>query len=259
MTEKEFFKAMEAGKLMSADVLPKLTKQMAKVARENGALEKAMQSVNSEQQRFYTSLTLAKKELFEGGFGEGMADLFGSLSISLTNMMPALRLFGGVMKGALAVVTSAVQIALSPFEAFSALIKGLDLKGIGSVVGATGTLALLALRFSALRNLILGVNFALLATVKRLVMLAAPLLIIEDVLAHLSGKDTYTTDFTQKFSRSSILSADMNKRIDGVLRSIQRSSVDVNVNTTGVKELVEVTVNNQDQSSRANALAQLGG
>ena len=60
MTTKEFMKAMESGQLMSDEVLPKLAIQMKKVANTNGALAEAQQSVNAQQQRFLTQLTLTK-------------------------------------------------------------------------------------------------------------------------------------------------------------------------------------------------------
>jgi hypothetical protein len=259
MTEKEFFKAMEAGSLMTADVLPKLTKQMKMVARENGALDKAMQSVNSEQQRFNTNMALAKKEIFDGGFGEGMADFFGSLSSTIKNSLPALRFFGAMVKGMLSMVTSAIQIVLTPLELLSKLFQSFDLKGLGSVIGAGGSLFLLAWHFKAIRNLVLGLNSALLVTMQRVLMVATPLLALEDLAAAYLGKDSLTGRVSDTISRDNILSSSMNNRINDLLKSINPNRMDININTQGVENLIDVKVGNSDSNTRANALAQLGG
>jgi hypothetical protein len=114
MTEREFFKAMEAGQLMTSEVLPKLTKRMREVARENGALDKAMQSVNSEQQRFNTQLALAKKEFFDGGFGEAMAHTFRIMTefLKTTDIKAFGAFFGGVIRG----VADSLQLLTLPIK-----------------------------------------------------------------------------------------------------------------------------------------------
>ena len=176
-------------------------------------------------------------------------------------MMPALRLFGGIMKGTLAVVTSAIQIALSPLELFSSILKGFDMKGMGTIIGAGGTLFLLATRFHAIRNAIMGVNAALLVTIRRIMFMVAPLLAVEDMIANFTGKDSLSgrveKSMTPEWLRNSTLTKAAKYSTGNALG--MRNLVEIVVNTVGLQYLVNVTVDNKDQSSRANALSQLGG
>lgn len=148
MTEQEFFKAMESGKLLSKDVLPKLSKQMKIVANTNGALAQAMKSVNSEQQRFNTALALAKQEFFDGGFGQAMAETFKMMSTFLktTDFKAFGALFGGTIQG----MVDSLNILILPLKGLINLFGLFFGENASKWVGYALGVGLVALKVTAL-------------------------------------------------------------------------------------------------------------
>ena len=90
---QDFFKAVEAGKLKSKDVLPKFAEEMKKMAREGGALDAVMNKTRAQMGRFFNTLTEAKDTIFQGGMDEGLGYMFGSLADSLERLAPAAKAF----------------------------------------------------------------------------------------------------------------------------------------------------------------------
>lgn len=139
ISEKEMFKQMDQGKILAQDVLPKVAKQYAKVARENGALGKATEKVNSHYQRFLSALTQAKVDFFEGGFGQQMAEVFKIMSqfLKTTDFRAMGALFGGMIRG----MTEALNILLLPLKSMLnlfGLIFGEDgAKWAGYILGVS--------------------------------------------------------------------------------------------------------------------------
>ncbi len=181
--EKSFFKAVEAGKILSKDVLPKFAEELKKMARANGALAKVTEKTRAETNRFFNQLYLFQTKIFEGGYGEGLAYMFGNLADSLKNLQPLAKTLGRVIQGVMSTATAAAKVLITPLELLSKLFEGLGIEDskIWAVVGATGSLALLAARFEFIRKILTGVNTALLITLKRIAALVAVPLILEDV------------------------------------------------------------------------------
>jgi hypothetical protein len=148
MSEAEMFKQMEQGKILAEDVLPKVAKEYARVARQNGALESAQQKVNSQFQRFLNALTMAKVNFFEGGFGEGMAKSFNIMAEFLKTT--DVRAFGAAFGGMISGITYGLDVLLSPVKvlinAFSMLFGTDGAKMAGYALGV----GLLVMKVAAL-------------------------------------------------------------------------------------------------------------
>ena len=184
---------METGQLMSAEVMPKLTKRMSEFVRENGALGKSMQTVNAEQGRFQTALTGGKEALFKGGMGEGMAYFFKTSATFLGEMQPLLKWLGGFIKGVIASVTGLAQILAVPLNILSDMAKMFGGTGdFAAAVGATGVLTLIAARFGLIGKFVLGINMSLIMMMGNLVKILTPLLLIEDIYTSMSGGKSVT-------------------------------------------------------------------
>lgn len=102
VTEGEFLKMMETGKLTAVDVLPKVTVELRKAARANGALDQALKSVSVTEGQFITQTQKAGDKIFKSGFGEGLSELYMTLTSILKDAGPQLekigKIFGTVFK-----------------------------------------------------------------------------------------------------------------------------------------------------------------
>lgn len=199
-SEKDFFKAVEAGKIMASEVMPKFADELKKVARTNGALEATTKKTRAEMQRFFNQLTYAKDEIFQGGMDDGLSYMFSTLSDTLENLKPVAKALGGIFKGAVSALSGAFKLLVAPIEIVVQSIAGLwgmlGLGGAGNkvweIVGAGGILVLLASRFAFIRNAVFGVNVQLLGMLANLARIAIPLLVIEDVWGSIQGKKSVT-------------------------------------------------------------------
>lgn len=198
MTEAEMFKQMELGKVLAEDVLPAVGREFSRVARQNGALDAATEKVNSQLQRFLNTILAAKLVFFQSGFGQGMSDFFRDMSVSIKNNLPLIRLFGSMMQGAMAMLTGALQMVLTPFEAFSSLMKDLAPERMGNIIGAGGTLFLMTMWFHKVASAVGLLNASLLVTLRRMAILAAPLLAVEDVIGGFLGKETGASELGKR-------------------------------------------------------------
>jgi hypothetical protein len=199
-SEKDFFKAVEAGKIMASEVMPKFADELKKVARTNGALEATTKKTRAEMQRFFNQLTYAKDEIFKGGMDDGLSYMFSKFSDSLETLKPLAKALGGLFKGAISVLTAAIKLAITPIEILTDVVStlwgalGADTFGIGgkmwAVIGAGGTLAILAAKFKVIQHVIGGANVTLLALMRNIARLALIPLAVEDAYGFAKGKDS---------------------------------------------------------------------
>jgi hypothetical protein len=71
---------MEAGELLSKDILPLVGKHMAAAARKGGALEKMLVSNGVAMRRLTQTWQNFQNEFFKGGFGTALTDTFNTLA-----------------------------------------------------------------------------------------------------------------------------------------------------------------------------------
>ena len=256
---QDFFKAVEAGKLKSKDVLPKFAEEMKKMAREGGALDAVMNKTRAQMGRFFNTLTEAKDTIFQGGMDEGLGYMFGSLADSLERLAPAAKAFGGIFKGVISLLTGALKLILAPLEvvvdAVSSLwstLGGTDnmSKKVWAVIGAGGTLALLVTRFKVIQNVIGAVNVGLLAMLGNLARIAIPLLAIEDVYGSLQGKASMT-GAGGSFSASNVLGSWASWMDKPISSYFSDTKVVVEVKGEEAAKFINATVSKQQQSQTA--------
>lgn len=202
--EKDFFKAIEAGKILTKDVLPKFSQELKKLSREGGALDKTMQSTPAQFQRFMTALTEAKLAFYDNGMNEGLAYFFKEFTTIIQELNPAIVAFGKIFQGVAIILTAAFKVIAIPlqfiidlFGSFDTLLKELGATdGTGTLwkmVGAGGVLVLMATRFSFITKAVWALNAALATTLLRLAPFIAAYAALEDVFIYMKHGDNANT------------------------------------------------------------------
>ena len=115
---------MENGELLAADVLPKVAKEMKKVAAVG--LEDKLDTLRVAQGQFFNELQKAGDTIFQGGFADSLKELFFTVGEFLKENEHALKSLGKVF-GLLFNLINIVAKALLPI--------------IGTVTSVAGTLA----------------------------------------------------------------------------------------------------------------------
>lgn len=85
---------MEQGTIVSAEVLPKVAKEMAKAARSGGALAAALKTVRVQEGNFNTQLQKSQDTIFNSGYGEGLASFYKRMVDVLKRLDPMLKVVG---------------------------------------------------------------------------------------------------------------------------------------------------------------------
>lgn len=99
MTEKQFDLAQKKGQLDPAKLLPIMSANLAKLAQESGAYEKALNTSATAQQRFKNELKLLSDEILQGGLDQGLNNLFNGLSDLIKITKEAIVWMKGFKKG----------------------------------------------------------------------------------------------------------------------------------------------------------------
>ncbi|CAI2029266.1 tape measure protein [Serratia marcescens] len=94
LTTKDLFKMMEEGKLMSKDILPAVADEFKALARNGGALDKAVNSNRASFQRLKTAMQASMGEFFDGGFGSALTNAFDTISAALNNNADTFKFWG---------------------------------------------------------------------------------------------------------------------------------------------------------------------
>lgn len=271
MTTKEFMKAMESGQLMSDEVLPKLAIQMKKVANTNGALAEAQQSVNAQQQRFLTQLTLTKKAMFEGGFGKSMADAFKIMADFMKDNKEGFSAIGSTIGGAIKAIVSALNIALQPImllvKAFNGMFGDAGAKVLGTVIAVTAMSKAVSAMAAAFALANLGF-MTLVRNIAKYGLITTAVLGLEDLYVGTHGGRAVSSNLgiAQWFNDAAntklgqiITSPIRTMRTIGAGNNPFALSVDVNVNDGEFAKAVDVKVRQASEDSIANTAAKLGG
>ena len=75
----EMKQMMKDGKLIAKDILPTLGDEMAKIARNGGALKEALLGLAVAESRMKTSFDNMLANIYQGGLSEGLSDLYKTL------------------------------------------------------------------------------------------------------------------------------------------------------------------------------------
>lgn len=191
-----FGKAMEAGEIKFTDKLAKdFAEGLSKAANANGALAAVTKKTRAEMERFFATLTTAKMTIFGNGADEGLSYMFSSLSQVLEDFAPVAKGVGAAFKGMASTLSGALRLILAPLNLVTDLLVGLDIsKGTSSflwnIVGATGGLAMLAMGFNKVAVAIGLANQGLLVMMARLLILAGPLMVAQDLIGGKMGQNS---------------------------------------------------------------------
>ncbi|HIF6676802.1 TPA: tape measure protein [Serratia marcescens] len=96
LTEKDLFKMMEQGQLLAKDILPAVGEEFKALARNGGALDKAVNSNRASFQRLKTAMQNSMGQFFDGGFGSALTTAFDTISAALNNNADTFKLWGGI-------------------------------------------------------------------------------------------------------------------------------------------------------------------
>lgn len=99
MTEKQFEMAQKKGQLDPSKLLPIMSANLAKLAQESGAYEKALATSATAQQRFKNELKLLSDEILQGGLDQGLKNLFNSLTDLIKITKDTIQWMKGFKKG----------------------------------------------------------------------------------------------------------------------------------------------------------------
>ncbi len=123
LTEAELFKQMETGKVLAAETLPKVAKAYREAAKEGGAYELALKGLRVAEGRMLTDAQRAGKNIFQGGFSEGMAKMYESITDMLKSSGPQLKKLGRIFGDVFSIIGRAIDV-VTPI--LSVLIDHLD-------------------------------------------------------------------------------------------------------------------------------------
>ncbi len=118
LTEAELFKQMETGKVLAAETLPKVAKAYRDAAKEGGAYELALKGLRVAEGRMLTDAQRAGKNIFQGGFSEGMAKMYESITNMLKSSEPQLKKLGKVFGMVFEAIAKAIDIVTPVLKLF---------------------------------------------------------------------------------------------------------------------------------------------
>ncbi|CAI2019497.1 tape measure domain [Serratia quinivorans] len=96
LTEGEFANQVGEGKVLAKTILPQVGKEFKALARNGGALDKAIKSNRASFQRLQTAMQASMGQFFEGGFGNAVTNAFDTISAALNNNADTFKYWGDI-------------------------------------------------------------------------------------------------------------------------------------------------------------------
>ncbi len=94
LTEGQFADLVGEGKVLASKILPQVGKEFAALARNGGALDKAVNSNRASFQRLQTAMQNSMGQFFDGGFGSALTNAFDTISAALNNNADSFKFWG---------------------------------------------------------------------------------------------------------------------------------------------------------------------
>ncbi len=269
---------MKRGKALPDKILPAFSKVAKEFARNNGALEKSLKTNRIALNRLTTEFKDLQNIFFKSGFGEGLTALFNNLALSLKDLNPAAKVFGKIFSGAIKAISFAIRTGASILGGFFTLAEKLFGTAFGEWFGAAGATALgvlvigkLATAFKGMAASIALTNAGLLVMMRRLALILAPALALEDILAANTGKksliggDPISQEALSK-GRKEIYGFDKKSYVDYIMSKFQGSGsnggntvqVDVNLKSDMLEAEVSNHIDKKNQESINQQLLSVG-
>lgn len=119
-------KAMRDGKLLASEVLPKLGRELRKVAQENDALNRVLNTSRVAENRLTTAMQKFMNVIFTSGFGEALTQFFNEATKGFQDLEGLGKAIGVVFKGVTKTLTIALNIIATPLKLISGLFTVLN-------------------------------------------------------------------------------------------------------------------------------------
>lgn len=262
---------MENGELLAADVLPKVAKEMKKVAAVG--LEDKLDSLRVAQGQFFNQLEKTGNFIFEGSFSDGLKDLFQSLTEGLKDSEAGLEGLSEVFKAVFNLIRNGAEILIPVLntlftvlgkaaEVFNAVFDsdlGKILLGMAGLAMAIKKIITLTKAWEAATKSAMIAN--LLAAIPPKVLIGAAVVaggaaLTEDVAKGIAGNKnsaSYQIANNPMVAGASGVMGGMASGFTSLFRDKQEKPVNVEVSIDGVKQAMndvsENAVNKAWQSS----------
>lgn len=155
----ELMNLMQKGELLAKDILPLVSKELATAARKNGALSAQMNSNRVALERLTQTWQVWQAEIFDGGFGEAMTNLFNTFSKILHTSTGSSSAIGKFAKGFIDNLTEVVAVVHDVFFLIGLMIDeslanlGLKKKDIDKFWDISGSIASWLVLYLVVRRL----------------------------------------------------------------------------------------------------------
>jgi len=198
LSTEELFKQMEAGKLLSADVLPKVAKELRRTANSGGALEMRMKSMRVAQGRFFKQVESGADTIFTAGFDVGGGEMFNEMADQLDKSSSGMKGMGKVFQGVFKTIGSAAQFLIPILDSLFYVLGGITDALVELFQHKTGQIVggIVAVRVAVMSlNGALGTTSGLLAGILRTMLtIVAPIVAafayIDEVMAKFDSSRT---------------------------------------------------------------------
>lgn len=163
---------MQKGKLDPKKVLPEMARIMEKLAEENGAYAKALESTRVAQGRMNRQFERSVRIFADGGFDKGIRSFFQTMADGMQKGAPLIKALGAAFDFLIRPINALVLIGGKLGEQWDNIAKVFGLTGDQLAILAT-VAGIAALPFGALAIAIAGVALA-----------------VEDVMMYMAGGDS---------------------------------------------------------------------
>ena len=249
VTSQGLSQMMENGELIAEEVLPKVGKAFAELAREGGSLKAALKNARVAQGQFTIGMQEAVDNVFKSGFGQGLTELFQTLTSNMEESEYGIKKLGKVFELIFKSLAKASDILMPILDAVFSVIGGisevvLDIfsNKIGAILGGTAAMAAGLWKVNAAA---LALNTNLTLVLRRLLFIPMAVLgVLHEIQAVFDNDLTGIFDINYKpeegsiqdFSRSSFNMADNLGRIAQYFNSKSGEEVSKEVPKPFIKE-----------------------
>jgi tape measure domain-containing protein len=187
---KELLAQVESGKLLAEDVLPKVARQMKKVAAVG--LEQKMLTARVAQGKFFKELESSQNLIFKSGFGEGVGEMFNEIASSMRESSEGMKGLGQMFKLVFKIIGELAEIVIPILDSMFYVLGAVSEKLIdtfstnkGKIVGGIGAITVASL---AMSSALAQSNFWLVALLRNFLKILAPIIavaaVLEDLIAN---------------------------------------------------------------------------
>jgi tape measure domain-containing protein len=187
---KELLAQVASGKLLAEDVLPKVARQMKKVAAVG--LEQKMLTARVAQGKFFKELESSQDLIFKSGFGEGVGEMFNEIASSMRESSEGMKGLGQMFKLVFKIIGELAEIVIPILDSMFYVLGAVSEKLIeifstnrGKIVGGIGAITVASM---AMSSALAQSNFWLVALLRNFLKILAPIIavaaVLEDLIAN---------------------------------------------------------------------------